>query len=74
MTALVDAGMDVARANCAHGDPAASQRMAANVRAAAAATAGRSVMLNKGPHITEAIRTLDDISPGWTRYKPRAGP
>jgi pyruvate kinase len=33
---LVEAGMDLARINCAHDDPAAWRRMAANVRAAAA--------------------------------------
>ena len=45
VTSLVDAGMDVARINCAHDDPAAWQRMAANVRAAATA-AGRSVRVS----------------------------
>jgi len=38
VTALVDAGMDVARINCAHDNPAAWERMAANVRAAATTT------------------------------------
>ena len=45
VAALVDAGMDVARINCAHDGPAAWQRMAANVRAAAA-TGGRSVYIS----------------------------
>lgn len=35
---LVDAGMDVARINCAHDEPAAWARMAANVRAASSAS------------------------------------
>jgi pyruvate kinase len=45
VTSLVDAGMDVARINCAHDDPGAWQRMATNVRAAAT-TAGRSVRVS----------------------------
>jgi hypothetical protein len=35
VSSFVDAGMDVARINCAHDDPAAWARMAASVRAAA---------------------------------------
>jgi pyruvate kinase len=42
---LVNAGMDVARINCAHDDPSAWARMAAHVRAAAAA-AGRAVLVS----------------------------
>lgn len=37
VSTLVEAGMDVARINCAHDDPAAWARMAASVRAASAA-------------------------------------
>ncbi len=51
--ALADAGMDVARVNCAHDDPAAWARMAQNVRAASAAsgrTAGVSMDL-PGPKL-----------------------
>ena len=44
MPALVRAGMDVARINCAHDDAAAWEAMARNVRAAAAA-AGRDVKI-----------------------------
>jgi pyruvate kinase len=42
---FVDAGMDVARVNCAHDDPPAWARMAANVRAASA-VAGRAVLIS----------------------------
>lgn len=42
---LLDAGMDVARINCAHDNPAAWAQMAANVRAAATA-AGRLVLVS----------------------------
>jgi len=42
---FVAAGMDVARINCAHDDPAVWARMAANVRAAAAG-AGRAVLVS----------------------------
>ena len=45
VAAFVDAGMDVARINCAHDDPAAWARMARNVRAAAA-DAGRAVLVS----------------------------
>lgn len=45
VVSLLDAGMDVARINCAHDDPAAWARMAANVRAAATA-AGRQVLVS----------------------------
>ena len=45
VAAFVDAGMDVARINCAHDDPAAWARMAMNVRAAAA-DAGRAVLVS----------------------------
>jgi pyruvate kinase len=45
VSAFVDAGMDVARINCAHDDPAAWARMAANVRAAAE-RAGRQVLVS----------------------------
>jgi pyruvate kinase len=38
VSTLVDAGMDVARINCAHDDPTAWARMAENVRAASAAS------------------------------------
>ena len=41
---LVDAGMRIARINCAHDDPAAWQAMAANVRSSAGA-AGRHCMV-----------------------------
>jgi pyruvate kinase len=41
----VAAGMDVARINCAHDDPAAWARMAANVRSASA-RAGRQVLVS----------------------------
>ena len=44
VAALVHAGMDVARINCAHDDPDTWARMAANVRAAAAA--GRQVLVS----------------------------
>ncbi|MGX6607107.1 hypothetical protein ACWKSP_34035 [Micromonosporaceae bacterium Da 78-11] len=44
VASLVDAGMDVARVNCAHDGPAAWERMAANVRAAA--TGDRSVLIS----------------------------
>ena len=42
---LVDAGTDIARINCAHDDPHAWARMAANVRAASTA-AGRPVLVS----------------------------
>lgn len=42
---LVRAGMDVARINCAHDDPAAWERMATRVRAAGTA-AGRPVLIS----------------------------
>ena len=42
---LVEAGMDVARINCAHDDPAGWARMAAHVRTAAA-SAGRVVLVS----------------------------
>ena len=45
VAAFVDAGMDVARINCAHDDPAAWARMAASVRAAAD-RAGRQVLVS----------------------------
>ena len=45
VAAMVDAGMDVARINCAHDDPAAWARMAAHV-GAAAADAGRQVQVS----------------------------
>ena len=45
VAAFVDAGMDVARINCAHDAPAAWARMAANVRTAAA-SAGRQVLVS----------------------------
>jgi len=45
VAAFVDAGMDVARINCAHDDPPAWARMAACVRAAAA-NAGRQVLVS----------------------------
>lgn len=45
VSSFVDAGMDVARINCAHDDPAAWARMAANVRAASA-RAGRQVLVS----------------------------
>jgi pyruvate kinase len=45
VASLVDAGMDVARINCAHDDRAAWQRMATNVQVAAG-TAGRSVRVS----------------------------
>lgn len=38
VSTLMDAGMDVARINCAHDDPTAWARMAANVRAASTAS------------------------------------
>jgi len=41
---LTDSGMDIARINCAHDDPAAWRKMAANVRRAAAAL-GRPVRI-----------------------------
>ena len=53
VASLVDAGMDVARINCAHDDPAAWARMAANVRAAASA-AGRQRPRVDGPSRPEA--------------------
>lgn len=45
VASLVDAGMDVARINCAHDDPAAWVRMAGHVRAAAR-HAGRKVLVS----------------------------
>ena len=42
---FVDAGMDVARINCAHDDPSAWARMAGNVRAASVAS-GREVRVS----------------------------
>ena len=45
VAAFVHAGMDVARINCAHDDPAAWARMAENVRTAAA-SAGRTVLVS----------------------------
>jgi pyruvate kinase len=45
VSSFVDAGMDVARINCAHDDPAAWARMAASVRAAAD-RAGRQVLVS----------------------------
>jgi len=45
VAAFVDAGMDVARINCAHDEPAAWARMADGVRAAAA-NAGRQVLVS----------------------------
>jgi len=45
VAAFVDAGMDVARVNCAHDDQSAWTRMADNVRATAAA-AGRTVFIS----------------------------
>jgi pyruvate kinase len=45
VAAFVDAGMDVARINCAHDDPAAWARMAANVRVASE-LAGRHVLVS----------------------------
>jgi pyruvate kinase len=45
VAAFVEAGMDVARINCAHDDPAAWARMAASVRAAAD-RAGREVLVS----------------------------
>jgi pyruvate kinase len=45
VVSLVDAGMDVARINCAHDDSAAWGRMAGHVRAAATA-AGRKVLVS----------------------------
>ncbi len=45
VAAMVDAGMDVARINCAHDSPAAWSRMSAHVRAAAEA-AGRQVLIS----------------------------
>ena len=70
---MVDAGMDVARINCAHDDPAAWSRMAAHVRAAAEA-AGRQVLISMdlpgpklrtgeitdGPAVGRARVTRDD--------------
>jgi pyruvate kinase len=45
VAAFVQAGMDVARINCAHDNPAAWERMAENVRTAATA-AGRQVLVS----------------------------
>jgi pyruvate kinase len=45
VAAFVDAGMDVARINCAHDDPAAWARMAESVREASAAS-GRDVRVS----------------------------
>ena len=45
VASFVEAGMDVARINCAHDGPAAWERMAANVRAAAD-NAGRQVLVS----------------------------
>jgi len=45
VAAFVDAGMDVARINCAHDDPAAWARMSISVRAAAK-RAGRQVLVS----------------------------
>jgi pyruvate kinase len=45
VASFVDAGMDVARVNCAHDDPAAWARMAANVKSAAASV-GRHVLVS----------------------------
>ena len=45
VSSFVDAGMDVARINCAHDDPAAWARMVASVRAASA-KAGRQVLVS----------------------------
>jgi len=45
VASFVDAGMDVARINCAHDDPAAWARMVASVRAASA-KAGRQVLVS----------------------------
>jgi pyruvate kinase len=45
LTAFVDAGMDVARINCAHDGPAAWERMIGHIRAAAQA-AGRNVLVS----------------------------
>lgn len=45
VAAFVHAGMDVARINCAHDDPAAWARMAHNVRTAAT-SAGREVLVS----------------------------
>jgi pyruvate kinase len=73
VAAFVDAGMDVARINCAHDDPAAWARMAASVRAAAA-NAGRQVLVSMdlpgpklrtgpivdGPSVGRARVTRDD--------------
>jgi len=45
VTSFVEAGMDLARINCAHDDPSAWAKMATHVRAAAA-SAGRQVLLS----------------------------
>ena len=45
VASLVDAGMDVARVNCAHDEPAAWARMVSNVRAASTAS-GRRVRVS----------------------------
>jgi pyruvate kinase len=45
ITSFVDAGMDIARINCAHDDPARWGRMAENVRSASAG-AGRPVLVS----------------------------
>ncbi|WP_431236402.1 pyruvate kinase [Mycolicibacterium aichiense] len=42
---LIDSGMRIARINCAHDDATAWKAMAANVRAAAAAAAGRTCLV-----------------------------
>ncbi len=53
---LVVSDMDIARINCAHDGPAEWTAMPGHWGERA-----ECVMLNKGPHSTEAMRTLDDI-------------
>lgn len=62
LPALVRAGMDVARINCAHDDPETWRRMATRARAAAAAagTDLRVLMDIAGPKIrTEAVASVE---------------
>ena len=67
---LIERGMDIARINCAHDDPATWQAMIDNIRSAAAAT-GRTCLIHMdlaGPK----LRTGDmAASPGRLRLKPK---
>jgi len=75
VAAFVDAGMDVARINCAHDDPAAWARMAASVRAAVE-LAGRHVLVSMdlpGPKLRTGP-LVDGPAVGRARVTRRSDP